>query len=60
MNVRAAVKIYIILLLASLSYSCGGWDKSCGLCWVGVVQAPLILVDELIDMIKKIKNKKGG
>jgi hypothetical protein len=52
------VMTYFILLLLSLRYSCGGWDRSCGLCWVAIVQAPLILIDWLIDKVKG--GKKDG
>jgi hypothetical protein len=52
------VMIYLILLLTSFTYSCGGWDKSCGICWVGIVQAPLIIIDWLIDKVKG--DKKDG
>lgn len=48
-----SILIYIILLLISLTFSCGGWEKGCGLCWVGIVQLPLILIDEIITKVRK-------
>ncbi len=50
------VMIYIVLLVISFHFSCGGWDKSCGLCWVGIVQAPLILIDWIVEKVK-VKGK---
>jgi len=49
--------VYIILLMYSLIFSCGGWDRSCGLCWVGIVQAPLLIIGIIVD---KIKDKCGS
>lgn len=52
--------VYIFLLLISFTYSCGGWDKSCGLCWIGIVQSPLIIIDWIISKIKNmIKGNKN-
>jgi hypothetical protein len=58
LSIFGGVGLYLILLFRSFSYSCGGWDKSCGLCWVGIVQAPLMLFDYLLDKIKTKKEKK--
>ena len=55
--IASSIVLYFMLLLLSFTYSCGGWDKSCGLCWVGIVQFPLILIDWFIGKIRKEQSK---
>jgi hypothetical protein len=50
--------VYVVLLCLSFAYSCGGWSKECGLCWVGVVQAPLVLVDKMLDCLRGCKKRE--
>jgi len=54
------ILIYVILLLLSFTYSCGGWERDCGLCWIGLVQKPLDFVDWVMTKYKKFLNKKNG
>jgi hypothetical protein len=50
--------IYFILMMMSLSYSCGGYSfRDCGFCWVGIVQLPLNIIDWIYDKIKNHSQK---
>lgn len=49
--IGTGILVYIILLISSFSYSCAGWDRSCGLCWVGIVQMPLDFISWVKDKI---------
>lgn len=51
--------VWLFIFLISSTYSCGGWERGCGLCPIGLSQLPLDVVDWVVTKIKKIKNKSG-
>lgn len=48
---------YVFLYFFSLTFSCGGYSSSCGLCPVGLIQLP---VDLLMRFVRFVKDRKDG